>query len=301
MRLGRRIRQSLISALDRGGLRWILAWLATHVARRGSGPPVTVFFDGFWCRRIGSDVFVDAPRFQYTMENLRASGTRAENLEREAVDCWFYVYRPKPGDVIIDVGAGRGEHLLTLSRAVGDDGLVVAIEADPVSFAMLEAAGRLNLLSNVMTLHSAAMAQPGTARLTVTESWFQNTVLEGSAAIGETVEVPGVTLDSVCEGLNRSEIDFVKMNIEGAEVDALKGLENWHPRVHAICVACHDFMADAGEGEGYRTRETVHRMLEGLGYEVTTRRDDPRPYVSDHLHARRGSQQRRGGASSPHL
>jgi len=283
----RGIRQSLISALDRGGLRWILAWLATRIARPESGPPVTVFFDGFWCRRIGGDVFVDAPRFQYTVESLRASGTRAENLDREAVDCWFHVYRPKPGDVIVDVGAGRGEHLLTLSRAVGEDGLVVGIEADPVSFAMLEAAARLNRLSNVMTIHSAAMAQPGTVRLTVTDSWFQNTVLEGSAAVGETVEVPGVTLDSVCEGLNRGEIDFLKMNIEGAEVDALKGLEAWHPRVRNICVACHDFLADAGEGEGYRTRDRVRTMLGELGYEVTDRREDPRPYVSDHLHATR--------------
>ena len=56
---------------------------------------------------------------------------------RDADDYWFHVYQPQPGDVIVDIGAGRGEDVFAFSKAVGRTGHVWAIEAHPTSYTML--------------------------------------------------------------------------------------------------------------------------------------------------------------------
>jgi hypothetical protein len=78
---------------------------------------------------------------------------------------------------------------------------------------------------------------------------------------------------------------FLKVNIEGSEVEALKGLRAWTWRVKHLCIAYHDFRADRGEGENHRTRVAVINNLNALGFSLVTREADARPYVRDHIHA----------------
>ena len=55
-------------------------------------------------------------------------------------------------------------------------------------------------------------------------------------------------------------------------------------KVRTICVACHDFRADRGDGVHFRTRRVVEPFLLENGFHLTCRRDDPRPFVRDHIH-----------------
>ena len=72
------------------------------------------------------------------------------------------------------------------------------------------------------------------------------------------------------------------MNIEGAERYAL-GMESVLPHTRQICVACHDFRCEGGDGEQFRTRTFVEQFLVKRGFTVTSRPDDPRDYVRDHV------------------
>jgi len=40
----------------------------------------------------------------------------------------FHYFQPKKGDIVIDVGAGRGEDTLAFSQSVGKSGQVIAVE-----------------------------------------------------------------------------------------------------------------------------------------------------------------------------
>ena len=51
----------------------------------------------------------------------------------------------------------------------------------------------------------------------------------------------------------------------------------------AVCVACHDFRADRGEGEEFRTRPFAETFLRQHGFEIFRRESHPDPYVRDHL------------------
>jgi hypothetical protein len=112
---------------------------------------------------------------------------------------------------------------------------------------------------------------------------ISNTVMNG--AEGHVVEA--VTLDELAERVGADRIDLLKMNIEGAERLALRGMAGIAPRVRHVVVSCHDFRADRGHGDVFRTRVEVTEALAEMGFDFTSRPDDPRPWVRDTVYGAR--------------
>lgn len=269
--------------MDHPGGRFLLGKAATLFVRRICGKGVEFkFIDGLWTRQVGNYSFPDGLRFDYTYADFDSWKRQAETYESGARDYWLQHYSPQKGDIIVDVGAGHGEDTLTFSRAVGETGRVIAIEAHPVSFAILKNLCRLNKLYNVTALHLALMAEPGIVRIAESESsWMENTIVRDERAPG--TDVRASTLTEICEQQELKDVAFVKMNIEGAERQALLGMEAVMPHVRQICVACHDFRSELGHGEQFRTRSFVEQFLIGHGFALASRPDDPRDFVRDHV------------------
>lgn len=277
-------KKALIRLLDRPGGRSLLGRAATYFLRKeANGDFEVTYLDGLWTRRVGHDYFPDSVRFDYTYPDFNSWMNQANACVTQTADFWFPYYRPAKGDVIIDVGAGRGEDTLTFSRAVGETGRVIAIEAHPLSFAILKNFCRLNGLNNVTALHVALMDKPGTVRIIESAGdWVENAVDNGGGASG--IRVRAGTLDDICQEQGVRDVDFLKMNIEGAERFALPGMLSVLPGVRNICVACHDFRWESGHGEQFRTRAFVEEFLVEQGFEIKSRKDDPRKYVRDHVY-----------------
>jgi FkbM family methyltransferase len=194
-------------------------------------------------------------------------------------------YQPRLDDVIIDIGAGRGEDTLAFARRVGANGKVFAIEAHPSTYNRLRWFCELNQLNNVVPLDLAIMNASGTVYIEDGDVWYANTVY----ASGNGRLVRATTLDQLCNEQRIDRIDFLKMNIEGSEIGALQGMEKTIERIRVICVCCHDFRADRGHGERYRTRKFVTEYLRKHGFSVSRRSSDSRDYVRDHVHGIRDS------------
>jgi FkbM family methyltransferase len=271
----------LVRLLDRPGGRLLLGKIATRVVSSVDDLEIA-YLNGLWTHRAGRYFFPDSPRFEYTYDDFGKWKDTAEQYLAGANDYWFQYYQPREEDVIVDVGAGRGEDTLSFSKAVGQKGRVIAIEAHPLSFAILRSFCVLNGLANVTSLHFALMDKPGTVRIAEsTSSWMENAVEYGNGP--STAEVPAGTLKEVCEQQGVEDIAFLKMNIEGAERFALRGMTSVMPRIRQICVACHDFRCELGHGEQFRTRAFVESFLVGHGFTLASRRYDPRDYVRDHI------------------
>jgi len=240
------------------------------------------YVEGLWTHRVGPLFFPDGPRFNYTPPDFDSWKGQLERYVSETNEFWLQHYHPQEGDVVIDVGAGRGEDTLTFSRGVGETGRVIAIEAHPLSFAILKNFCRLNQLSNVTLLQLALMDKPGTVRIAESESsWMENAIEYGDGSSG--IPVRATTLNDVCEDQGLKDIAFLKMNIEGAERYALLGMEPVIQHIRQICVACHDFRSDHGDGEEFRTRGLVEQFLVEHGFTLASRPNDPRDYVRDHV------------------
>lgn len=275
-------KKSLIRLLDRPGGRGLLGKIGTRVVRRSSGGDIEIVYrDGFWVRRAGPHFLPDGPEFDYTYEDFSRWTHQTERYVADAKDYWLRHYEPREGDVIVDVGAGRGEDTFAFSNAVGKSGRVIAIEAHPLSFAMLKRFCQLNGLENVTALHYALMDVEGSCQVLESKSsWAENEVRVGRDA---GIRVPATTLGRIFQQESLYNVAFLKMNIEGAERYALPGMSSVMQRLGQICVACHDFRGEHGDGERFRTRSYVERFLTDHGFEVSTRPNDPRDYVRDHL------------------
>ncbi len=279
-------RGNLVRLLDRPGGRFALGGIATIASRHIARSDVKIgYTHGKWTARIGANLITIGPRFTYVPEAFQKWQERAEQYATETRDFWLQFYEPKEGDTIIDVGAGQGENTFAFSRAVGKSGLVIAIEAHPLSFKALKSFCRLNHLSNVTPIHVALMDKPGKVCIAEAKSWKENSVVNGNCVFGMTVQAG--TLDDLCLKEGIRDIAFLKMNIEGAERYALPGAENTMACVRHVCVACHDFRANQGHGEQFRTRAFVEAFLVHHGFTVSSRPDDPRDYIRDHVYGLR--------------
>jgi FkbM family methyltransferase len=260
-----------------------LGKIATRIVRWLGADRVEIAFkDGFWTRRVGRDFFPDSRSFEYTYADFQTWNRQMEQYVADAKEYWLQHYVPREGDTIVDVGAGRGEDTVAFSRAVGKTGRVIAIEAHPLTFSIFQRFCLLNGLTNVTALHLALMEKPGFVRIVESSSsWMENAVVHDEKSPG--AEVRAATLDEVCCQYGLKDIAFLKMNIEGAERFALPGAGSVIPCIQQIAVACHDFLAERGYAEQFRTRTYVQQFLREHGFTVVSRHDDPRDYVRDHI------------------
>ena len=200
-------------------------------------------------------------------------------------DFWYHLYKPQRGDVIVDVGAGRGEDVVFFSRDVGRRGRVIAFEPHPRTFAALT--NVYKRLNNVTCFSSACMDRSGEFQIETLKNWESNFVFEGGKT-GTSHRIDGASLDTVWRANTLpTKIAFLKMNIEGAERLALPGCGRVLQHTRHVCIAAHDFRADRGEGEHFRTLGFVKAFLREQGFKLVTRDNDPRPYVRHHVHGRR--------------
>ena len=285
----RLLRRGFIDALDRRFGRGLLGLLGTAYVAQNKGVRIRMFYDESWCHRIGAfgggtDALCAAPDFHRGLRSaLRYA--RPEAGVDGTEELWFHQYRPKLGDVIIDIGAGNGLDEIGFSRAVGPAGKVFAVEAHPVTCKCLRKTCQRNHLRNVVCIQMAITDMPGTIYIDDGEEHIANKV--SSTIDGTTRQIPveACTLDELCAANGIEQIGFLKMNIEGAEQLAIKGMTRCIERVHALCICCHDFIAVRdGESPWFRTKAVVEPFLREHGFEILVRSDDTRPYVRDHFY-----------------
>lgn len=202
-----------------------------------------------------------------------------------ARDLFFQEYTPREGEVIFDVGAGIGTELMLFSRVVGSKGHVFAIEADPATFTWLQRRRDVNRLENTTLLEMAASDEPGDVYIS-TEGFYDGHFITKDYRAGQCVKA--ITLDDLVAEHGLTRVDYLKMNIEGAERAALNGMRHSIGIVRNVCIGCHDFLADTGGGDWMRTKAFVRAYLDEHGFEVIERRpDDQKDYARDYLYGRR--------------
>jgi FkbM family methyltransferase len=188
--------------------------------------------------------------------------------EEEVKKIFKYIKR---GMTVFDIGAHIGYFTLLMAHLVGPDGLVFAFEPNPITYAQLKSNiainphlndGRIEILrtalgedKSVQSFFCPVSGSEGLAGLKDTKR----------ALINEVIEVQVDTLDNFAVTHNVKKIDFVKMDIEGAEYDVLKGSEKVLNELHPIILfeACELNT----KPYGYRVFEELH-YLEQRGYVV---------------------------------
>ena len=268
------LKHRLYNLLNRPALRPMLAGLATLATSARTREFCWVSYDGEWVQRFPSCTLVEP----------RVTLWTPKGIEKLFQDLWTYKYMPSEGDTVIDVGAGTGWETFFFAKCVGRTGHVISIEAHPQTFRCLSKMCEKNRLANVTLIQAAVGDREGEVLIGDSDEHEGNSIVTS----GPGVRVPGLTLDSVCRSLGVSRVDFLKMNIEGAERPALCGMGEMALRTRNVCISCHDFLADEGGSDDLRTRVDVIAFLERNGF-ATTIRDPEGIWIRDFVYGVNGA------------
>ena len=132
----------------------------------------------------------------------------------------------EPGMTHLDLGANIGYYALLAARRVGPAGRVICVEPDPRNLYLLRRNVALNQMEDFVEVHAFAASDcSGHATMYTAAASNLNTLVEraGGAATGGTpVPVETVTIDGLMERRG-GRLNFLRMDIEGYEVEALLG------------------------------------------------------------------------------
>jgi len=126
-----------------------------------------------------------------------------------------------PGDRVLDLGAHLGGFALAAS-ALGCE--VLAVEASPRNAALLKLSVAHNQFDKLTVVHAAVSDERGSVEF-APDGPFGHVATPKKDV--PAVTVPAVRVDDLLEELGWDSIQFVKLDVEGSEVQALRGM----PRV----------------------------------------------------------------------
>ena len=128
--------------------------------------------------------------------------------------------------VVIDIGGGIGIYAIAASMVIQDDGLIICFEPD---------AGNYELAAENLVLNDALrviLSSEGIGEKTNSGTLYRRSRNSGGASLTPTPDesVKGqpiliTTLDAFCSGRGITDVDLIKIDIEGYELDALRGAQ----------------------------------------------------------------------------
>lgn len=128
----------------------------------------------------------------------------------------------KPGMIAIDVGANIGYLTLLMAKLVGPKGKIYAVEPAQDNLEFLRRNVRLNGAENIEILPYAAGAEHSIQNFYLRKAGTLHSLYSPANAAAEITQVQVMPLDEL---IREKRVDFIKIDVEGGEIEALKGTQ----------------------------------------------------------------------------
>jgi FkbM family methyltransferase len=162
-----------------------------------------------------------------------------------------------PGDVALDLGANQGIFCCAFGAAVGAGGRVVAVEPIPHQAERLRTNIQLNGFNQCSVLQKAIADGSGVATLGIGQGDTAASLMAEDKSL--SIEVETISIDEIVANFDLKRVDFIKLDVEGAELLALQGAADTLDRFHPT------LSLEAGDPV---TFEPVRKYVEDKGYQL---------------------------------
>jgi len=145
-------------------------------------------------------------------------------------------FSPKKGDIVLDVGSHVGRYTCYSGKLVGEKGKVISIEANPYNYEQLLRNIRLNELEDVVYAYNFVASDiNGFAEITIPKD-HGRTSLMNDRVFGKKIRVKSVRLEDLLNKHDIENINWMKIDVEGAEIRVLKGLGSYLNKIENILI-----------------------------------------------------------------
>lgn len=163
-------------------------------------------------------------------------------------------YDISQGDVILEIGAYTGIYAIKMSKLVGDTGKVIAVEAINKNYKILQKNIEINNISNLIALKKAVWNKKGTLKF-YSNKMQDNSAIKGIVNTKNTIEVECDTIDSIVKNQNIKKVDFIRIQVNGAENEVIDGMDETIKYKPKLMVTA-----------AYTDKEKIARKLSSKGY-----------------------------------
>jgi len=134
------------------------------------------------------------------------------------------------GAVFIDGGANIGFYSILVSKIVGPRGKVICFEPTDSSYVYLIKNIKINRRKNVIVEKKAISDKDKNVFLKINKNSEENSIVKVPKIRiknrKDIIKIQSITLDSYCKNKKLKKIDLIKLDIEGQELEAIKGSKN---------------------------------------------------------------------------
>ncbi|MCB0209167.1 MAG: FkbM family methyltransferase [Anaerolineae bacterium] len=178
----------------------------------------------------------------------------------------------RPGQVFYDIGANVGFFTAIAAKRVGPTGFVYAFEPVPENAQSIRHNINLNGFSQVTVFEQAVSDKSGVGALFVTH-YAGGSTLSTVGKPSDTREVINVSLISIDDLVTRRTLlppSLVKIDVEGAELDVLKGMRHTLKKHRPLLI----YEIDDGNNERFRQKQnSCEAFLKNLDYTIIALED----------------------------
>jgi FkbM family methyltransferase len=131
----------------------------------------------------------------------------------------------KDGDTILDIGANHGIYSLAFS-SVGKNTKVIAVEPFNFYKKIIKDNSKINNFNNIFFINRVVSNCKKYYNLDYSRSYLTASIIKKFKLKKRLKKILSITIDDLIKKLRIKKLDFIKMNIEGAEILALEGAKN---------------------------------------------------------------------------
>lgn len=210
--------------------------------------------------KISRFVLPDGSLFDYPLKSAIGCELFSGGFERTELN--FVEQSLQAGDVFFDVGANGGIFTLIAARKVGNSGHVYAFEPGLRELNLLRHNIAINNLANVTIIERAVSNKRGTTQFAISTDGAMNSLVKTNHP-GQEIEdwqtVEMISLDDFVAEFKISKIDFIKIDVEGAEKLVFEGAKNLLARYKNIKILFE--AADLNSKNfGYSTEDLLSQL-----------------------------------------
>ncbi len=241
----------------------VIAWLYERLPSEGSRDVFKdIFFTKYWEKYY---------KFSY-IPNLR-------NIFFEYILTFYYSYPIKKGDTIIQIGASFGEETARFAKAVGKNGCVIAIEPESENIKKLSETFTQDKFPQVRIIPQGVWSEKreinffvgGEREHRVAEMAAKNLTYEfwgveddlREERYKSTSVISVDTLDNILNKLSLETVDFILVETNGGEFEAVKGMNETFQKVNHLAVRGHV------KWDGIPINIPISQTLEQRGFDTS--------------------------------